>query len=265
MNKQPVPAAVQPMTIDLNCDLGESFGAYRIGSDEAIMPYISSANIACGFHAGDAAVMRRTVRLCLEHGVAIGAHPGLPDLAGFGRRAMHISADEAYEMVVYQIGALLGFVKSEGGVLRHVKPHGALYNMAAADIRLAEAIAEAVYKVEPELILYGLSGSKLTEAARGRGLRVAEEVFADRTYRADGALTPRTEPDAVWHEADSAAAQVIRMVIEGKVKTREGIDVNVLADTVCIHGDGPHALGFAEVIRRRLLDAGIVISAPGAS
>lgn len=252
----------KPAAIDLNCDLGESYGPYRIGQDEALMPYITSANIACGFHAGDAAVMRRTVRLCLEHGVAVGAHPGLPDLAGFGRRAMQISADEAYEMVVYQIGALIGFVKSEGGVLRHVKPHGALYNMAAVRVDLAEAIAEAVYKVDPELILYGLSGSQLTRAAVNRGLRAAEEVFADRTYRSDGTLTPRTEPDAVWHDADSAAAQVIQMVSVGQVRTREGGVIGVKADTVCIHGDGPHAVALAETIRRRLEGAGVRVSAP---
>ena len=177
--------------IDMNCDLGESFGAYTIGNDAAILPFVTSANIACGFHAGDPGVMRKTVRLALDCHVALGAHPGLCDLQGFGRRKMDISPQEAYDLVLYQIGALYAFIRAEGAVMQHVKPHGALYNMAAKDSKLAEAIAEAVYKVEPELILFGLSGSELIRAAKKTGLQTAEEVFADRSYQADGTLTPR--------------------------------------------------------------------------
>ena len=185
------------LTVDLNCDMGESLGAWNMGQDEALLPFVTSANIACGFHAGDPAVMKRTVRAALRHGVALGAHPGLPDLVGFGRRNMDISAEEAFDMTVYQLGALAAVVKAEGGQLHHLKPHGALYNMAATKAALAEAIAEAVYKVQPELMLYGLAGSALTKAGEKLGLRTAHEVFADRTYQADGTLTPRRQPDAL--------------------------------------------------------------------
>lgn len=253
---------VQDMMIDLNCDMGESFGAYRMGMDELLMPFITSANIACGFHAGDAAVMRRTVQACKAHHVAIGAHPGLPDLSGFGRRAMRITPDEAYEMVVYQIGALMGFVRSEHAVLRHVKPHGALYNMAASDPALAEAIAEAVYRVHPELILYGLAGSELTKAGVHRGLLVVEEAFADRTYRIDGSLTPRTEAHAVLNDSDACAEQAALIVKQGIVWTSDGGSIPIAADTLCIHGDGPHALEFAKAIRQRLDREGVQVKAP---
>jgi UPF0271 protein len=239
--------------------MGEGFGVYRPGSDEALMKFITSANIACGFHAGDPAVMRKTVRLCLEHGVAVGAHPGLPDLAGFGRRAMRITAAEAYEMTVYQIGALMGFVRAEGAALQHVKPHGALYNMAAADADLSDAIAEAVYRIDPQLILFGLAGSELIKAGRRIGLQVAGEAFADRTYRADGSLTPRSEPNALLEDADAAAVQVISMVKEGKIASPQGGSLLMKADTICIHGDGPHALPFAEKIRARLEQTGITV------
>jgi UPF0271 protein len=225
-------------SVDLNCDLGESFGAYRIGNDEQILPYVTSANIACGFHAGDPGVMRKTVQLVLQHQVAIGAHPGLPDLAGFGRRNMAVSPQEVYEMVVYQIGALSAFVQAEGGVLHHVKPHGALYNMAAVDVSLAEAIAEAVYKVKPEAILYGLAGSELIKA-------------------------PRSLPNALITVPEEAAQQVVRMIKEGKVRSQQGQDVAIKADTVCIHGDGPHALEFARQIRAVLSQEGITLAAKG--
>lgn len=236
-------------TIDLNGDVGESFGAYRIGADEALLGIVTSANIACGFHAGDPATMRRTVRLCAERGVAIGAHPGLPDLAGFGRREMAVSPQEAYEMTVYQIGALTGFVRAEGAALRHVKPHGALYNMAAADATLAKAIAEAVYRVDGSLMLVGLAGSELVRAGAAIGLRVAGEAFADRRYRPDGTLVPRREPDALIEDAEEAAAQVLRLAAEGR------------AQTVCVHGDGPHALALAARVRRGLEEAGWTLSA----
>jgi UPF0271 protein len=232
-------------TVDLNCDMGESFGVYNIGNDEAIFPYITSANIACGFHAGDAAVMKKTVRLALKYGVAIGAHPGLPDLQGFGRREMAVSAEEVYDMVVYQIGALYGFVQSEGGRLNHVKPHGALYNMASESTGLAEAIAEAVYKVEPHLVLYGLSGSELIKAGSRIGLKVANEIFADRTYQDNGTLTPRRSSNALITDEDVAVAQSLRMVKEGLVTTVNGSELAIQADTICLHGDGKHAVEFA--------------------
>ena len=251
-----------PPTVDLNCDMGESFGAWTLGNDAALMPYLTSANIACGFHAGDPAVMRQTVRLALQHNVAIGVHPGLPDLVGFGRRNLDISADEAFEMVVYQLGALGAVARAEGGVLHHVKPHGALYNMAATNAALAQAIAEAVYKVQPELVLYGLAGSELTKAGEKIGLRTAHEVFADRTYQANGTLTPRRQPDALITSADAAIAQVLRMVQGGWVRTQQGSEVAIRADTVCLHGDGAHALEFAQQLSQALRAAGIKLSRP---
>lgn len=252
----------EPLSVDLNCDLGESFGAYRMGNDEQLLPFITSANIACGFHAGDPGVMRKTVQLCLQHHVAIGAHPGLPDLVGFGRRNMAVSAEEVYNMVVYQIGALRAFVQAEGSTLHHVKPHGALYNMAATDTKLAEAIAEAVYKVSPEALLYGLAGSELIQAAKRLQLGAANEVFADRTYQQDGTLTSRRHPDALITDPDRAASQVLRMVREGKVLSQQGVEVGIQADTVCIHGDGPHALAFARHIHETLQREGIVLARP---
>jgi UPF0271 protein len=247
--------------VDLNCDMGESFGAYRMGTDEDILQYVTSANIACGFHAGDPATMRKTVTLALEKGIAIGAHPGLPDLTGFGRRNMEISPQEAFDMVVYQIGALYGFVKAEGGKIQHVKPHGALYNMAAKSMELSQAIAGAIYKVDSELILFGLSGSELVKAGEAIGLRTASEVFADRTYQKDGSLTPRRQPDALLTDDQKAIDQVIRMVKEGKVLSQQGIDIVIQADTVCIHGDGLHALSFARQIRERLNNSDVTVQA----
>ena len=249
------------LTVDLNCDMGESFGAWHLGNDAAILPFVTSANIACGFHAGDPAVMKQTVRLALRANVAIGAHPGLPDLVGFGRRELAISAEEAFDMTVYQLGALAAVVKAEGGTLHHLKPHGALYNMAATNAALAEAIAEAVYRVQPELTLYGLAGSELTKAGEKLGLKTAHEVFADRTYQANGTLTPRRQPDALITDANAAIAQVLRMVQEGHVRTQQGHDVAIRADTVCIHGDGAHALDFARRISEVLRGAGVTLQA----
>jgi UPF0271 protein len=246
-------------SIDLNCDLGESFGAYRMGADERILPYISSANIACGFHAGDPSVMRKTVKLAMQHQVAIGAHPGLPDLAGFGRRTMAISPEEAFDLIVYQVGALWAFVQAEGGTLHHVKPHGALYNMAAVNQKLSEAIAEAIYKVNPQLILYGLAGSELVKAGDKLGLQTAQEVFADRSYQPDGTLTSRNLPNALLSEPLLAAKQVLKMVKEGKVQALTGEEVSIQADTICIHGDGPHAVAFVHTIREFLSKEGIAI------
>ncbi|GBG57549.1 UPF0271 protein YcsF [Sporomusaceae bacterium FL31] len=249
--------------VDLNCDLGESFGAYKIGSDEAILEFVTSANVACGFHAGDPGVMRKTVRLALANKVAIGAHPGLPDLIGFGRRNMSITPQEAYEMVVYQIGALAGFVTAEGGSMQHVKPHGALYNMAAKNQALSEAIAQAVYDVNPELILFGLSGSELVLAGERLGLKTANEVFADRTYQSDGSLTPRTQPNAMVTDHQQAINQVVKMVKEQSVTAQQGSEVAIKADTVCIHGDGAHALEFAKKIHEFLASSGVTVQAIG--
>ncbi|MCY9111961.1 LamB/YcsF family protein [Bacillus atrophaeus] len=246
--------------IDLNCDLGESFGAYRIGLDEDILAFVTSANIACGFHAGDPGVMRKTVVLAADNGVKIGAHPGLPDLQGFGRRNIAITPEEAYDLVIYQIGALSGFLKAEGLEMQHVKPHGALYNMAAGSEELSHAIAKAVYNVNPELILFGLAGSELVKAGEKIGLKTAQEVFADRTYQADGTLTPRSQPDALIRDDAAAVGQVIKMVKEGAVTSQQGRDVPLKADTVCIHGDGAHALTFAKNIRKELKQAGIQVT-----
>lgn len=240
-------------TIDLNSDLGESFGAYTIGNDKDVLQYVSSANIACGFHAGDPTVMQRTVTLALSQGVALGAHPGLPDLVGFGRRKMAVSPADAYAMVVYQVGALQAFATAQGATLQHVKPHGALYNMAAKDEALAAAIAKAVHDVNPALILYGLAGSYLITEGEKAGLQTASEVFADRTYQPDGSLTPRTQPNAMVTDEDVAIARVLRMITEGVVQAQNGQDIPVKADTVCIHGDGAKALAFAEKIKQALL------------
>lgn len=245
--------------VDLNCDMGESFGAYQMGNDAEILNFVTSANIACGFHAGDPATMRKTVKMALDKNVGIGAHPGLQDLVGFGRRNIAISPQEAYDLTIYQIGALSGFVQAEGGRLQHVKAHGALYNMAAKNAALSEAIAEAVYKIDPELILFGLSGSELMRAGEKIGLRTANEVFSDRTYQKDGTLTPRTEPNALITDADMSLQQVIRMVKESKVQTLQKQDVALKAETICIHGDGATALDFAATLSKSLSKAGISI------
>lgn len=249
--------------VDLNCDMGESFGAYKLGRDSEVLKFVTSANIACGFHAGDPATMRQTVKLALEHGVALGAHPGLQDLVGFGRRDMDLSPQEAYDIVVYQIGALWGFVRAQGAKLQHVKAHGSLYNMAARNAGLAEAIAEAVYKVDPELILFGLAGSELIQAGKKAGLRTASEVFSDRTYQSDGSLTSRRLPDALITDEEQSVKQVIRMVAEGKVLSQQNVDVAIQADTICIHGDGIHAVEFAGKIRSSLTAAGITVQPAG--
>lgn len=247
--------------VDLNCDLGESFGRYQLGEQKEILQYVTSANIACGFHAGDPTVMRETVKLAIEYGVKIGAHPGLPDLNGFGRREMKISAQEAYDMVVYQIGALQGFLSIYGERMQHVKPHGALYQMAAKDAELAEAIAQAVYDVSPKLILFGLAGSELTKAGEKMGLQTAHEVFADRTYQRDGALTSRTAPNALITNPAQAAQQVLKMVKEDKVDTVQNTEFSLRADTICIHGDGENALEFVKYIKETLENNQVKVTA----
>ncbi|UZW14188.1 LamB/YcsF family protein [Clostridium pasteurianum] len=246
--------------VDLNCDLGESFGVYKLGNDELVLPYITSANIACGFHAGDPSVMRKTVKLALLNNVAIGAHPGIRDLVGFGRRNINISPEDAYNIVVYQIGALYGFVKSEGSKVQHVKPHGALYNIAARDSKIARAVAEAVYKVDPELILFGLAGSELIIQGEKVGVKIASEVFADRTYQRDGSLTSRSNPEAMITNTNEAVTRVVRMIKEGLVKCQQGKDIEIKADTVCVHGDGKHALEFTSQIKESLEKCNIEIN-----
>ena len=248
------------ISIDLNADLGESFGRYTLGMDEKIMEVISSANIACGFHAGDPMVMERTVRLAAEAGIAIGAHPGFPDLMGFGRRNMAVSPEEARAYILYQLGALDAFLRPMGIRMRHVKPHGALYNMAAADEQLARAICGAVKDFDPELRLVGLSGSLLIHAAEKTGLRAISEVFADRAYEADGSLVSRRKPGAIISDEREALRRVIRMVKEGKVKAINGEEIAIRAESVCVHGDGEKALLFAKSIREALTANDIQVS-----
>lgn len=246
-------------TIDLNCDMGESFGAWEMGSDAELMNYVSSINIACGFHAGDATTIRKTVEMAFEKGLAIGAHPSYPDLQGFGRRSMSISPGEVTDIVVYQVAAIKGVCEASGARLNHVKPHGALYNQAAKDADLAGAIADAVYRIDPDLILYGLSGSLMIEEARRRGLRTASEVFADRTYADDGTLTPRSDANALITHVEQAVAQVVQIVRHGTVTAVTGNTVKIDADTICIHGDGENAVGFAKAIRGMLTDKGVEV------
>ena len=248
--------------VDLNCDMGESFGAWSMGADAEVLDHVSSANIACGFHAGDPAIMHRTVAGALARGVAVGAHPSLPDLQGFGRRTMRVTPDEVYDLVLYQIGALAGFCRALGGRLAHVKAHGALYNMAAEDAVLADAIACAARDFDPSLVLFGLAGSELVRAGRSAGLRVANEVFADRTYQRDGTLTPRKRPDAMIQDLAAALTQVERMMCEGRVRALDGGDVAVEPDTICIHGDEPGAVVFARELRALLARLGVAVRAP---
>lgn len=246
-------------TIDLNCDLGESFGAYKMGMDEGILPFITSANIACGFHGGDPLIMERTVALCKVHGVRPGAHPGFPDLNGFGRRNMNLSPKEVKACVTYQIGALKAFCDSATIRLYHVKPHGALYNMAAVDYKLAAAICEAIHDVDDSLVLLALSGSEMLHAAKECGLFYASEVFADRAYERDGTLVSRNQKGAVIEEKEAAVKQVVRMVKEGRVRAINGEDISIKADSVCVHGDGRNALPFVKRIREELAVKGIEV------
>jgi UPF0271 protein len=251
------------MQVDLNCDMGESFGAYTIGADEAVFPFITSANVACGYHGGDPAVMRTTIARAKERGVAVGAHPGFQDLIGFGRRQMDVTPSEAYDLVVYQVGALMGFARAAKVELQHVKAHGALYNVAAVNRELAAAIANATADVDRALVLFGLPGSHLVSEGEKAGLRTASEAFADRNYMPDGSLVSRRRADAHVHDADEAVRRAIRMVKEGCVRAVDGTDVSLRADTICIHGDGPHAAEFAERLRSAFEYEGIAVRAPG--
>lgn len=244
------------MQIDLNADMGEG-----CGDDAMLMTLVSSANIACGFHAGDAVMMRQSVKLALENGVAIGAHPSFPDRENFGRTVMTLPPDVVYAQTLYQIGALAAITRAEGGVLRHVKPHGMLYNQAAQDELLADAIARALKDSDASLILVGLAGSKLIAAGKHYGLTTREEVFADRGYQADGSLVPRGQPGALIESDDEAVAQTLEMVLRGRVKSRDDQWAQVNAQSVCLHGDGAHALAFARLLRSRFSAENITVRA----
>ncbi len=248
--------------IDINCDMGEAFGNYSMPNDEILFKYISSANIACGFHAGDPTVMQDTVALAIQNNVAIGAHPGLQDLQGFGRREMKMTPKEVYQITLYQIGALSGFVKAASAKLHHVKPHGALYNMAAKDIKFAEAIVAAIYDFDPSLILYGLAGSELIHAAHYKSIKSASEVFADRTYQDDGSLTPRSQANALITNEKDTLVQVLMMVNRQQVISANQKIISLNADTLCIHGDGAYAVEFAKIIHQTLTNEGIIIKHP---
>jgi UPF0271 protein len=248
--------------IDLNCDMGESFGRYTLGNDAAMLDVVTSANIACGAHAGDPVVMRRTVELAAEKGVAVGAHPGYPDLQGFGRRALGMDPAALEAALLYQIGALHAFAHRASVDLHHVKPHGALYNTAAVDEEVAESVVRAIAGFDPDLIVVALSGSALAAAAEARGLRVAREGFADRAYRRDGTLVPRGVPGAVIQDPEEIAARAVRMVTEGIVETLDGESIDLEIDTLCVHGDTTGAPEIARTLRAALERAGVEVRAP---
>jgi UPF0271 protein len=252
-------AADPPHEIDLNADVGESFGPWPMGADEALVPLVSSVNIACGGHAGDATTILRTAALAVRHGVAIGAHPGYPDLAGFGRRDLDLTPDELRATVVVQVGAVIAGARVAGAAVRHVKPHGAMYNRAARDAAMARTIATAIHDLDPALVLVGLAGSASIEEARAIGLRVAVEGFADRRYEPDGSLRARRLEGALLGPAD-AAAQAVSIARDGVVTATDGSAVAVRADTICIHGDGPAAVETATAVRSALARAGIAVA-----
>ncbi len=248
--------------IDLNSDVGESFGVYKLGLDEEVIPLISSANIACGFHAGDPSVMKRTIALAKQYGVGAGAHPGLPDLIGFGRRNMDASLEEIKDFVTYQIGALQAFAAYQGVKLQHVKPHGALYNMAARNPGIWEVVADVMAGLDETLILVVLAGAnrrELEAIGAGHGIRIAFEFFADRAYNPDGSLVSRREPGAVIHDQGVASERVLKMVRESKVTSIDGTDMELAADTICVHGDNPTAVDLVSKIREALIHVGVQI------
>ena len=250
-----------PNTIDLNADVGESFGVYQLGNDEALLRHVTSANVACGLHAGDPGVMRRTVRLAIALGVAVGAHPGFPDLQGFGRRELNMGTQEVEDLVLYQVAALAGIAAAEGTRIRHVKPHGALYNMAAKDDRLASAVVAGVAAFDGALVLVGPPNSALLMAATARGLTVASEAFADRAYRSDGSLVPRHVAGAVIDDPEAVVQRAIRMVCTNEVVAIDGLKLTLRADTICVHGDTPRAASISGLLRQGLSDAGITVAA----
>ncbi|GHS87295.1 UPF0271 protein [Synergistales bacterium] len=247
------------MKIDMNNDLGEGFGAWELGDDKAVLSSVSSANIACGYHAGDPSIMRKTVKLCVDSGVAIGAHVSYPDLVGFGRRNMACSPQEVYDYCVYQIGALAAFCKAQGATLQHVKPHGALYNQAAKDRKLADAIAAAVKDSGDGLILMGLAGSEFDKAALDAKVKYAAEAFADRAYLSDGSLMPRSREGSVIHDAALAAKRVVQMAVKGTVTADDGTEIQFKPDTICLHGDTKEAVDMSAAVRAALEAAGVEI------
>jgi UPF0271 protein len=251
------------MRIDLNADVGESFGAFTIGDDAGLMKVVTSANIAAGFHAGDPSVLRRTIRMARAQGVAVGAHPGFPDLAGFGRREMRVTSGEAEDFILYQIAAVAGIAAAEGARLQHVKAHGALFNMAAVDPGLAGALARAVAAFDQSLILFASPGSEMASAARRLGLRVAHEVFADRAYDPRGLLVPRGQAGAVVHDVDVVVARAVRLSTDGTVLALDGSLLKLDADTICVHGDTPGAARLAAAVRQGLDAAGVTVRAVG--
>ena len=253
------------MRVDINSDVGESFGAYSIGHDTGLMKSITSANIAAGFHAGDPSVLRDTIRMARAHGVAVGAHPGFPDLVGFGRRELNVSAREAEDLVLYQVAAVAGVASAEGMRIQHVKPHGALFNMAVRNAELASAIARAVAAFDRTLVLFGLPGSEILKAGRSEGLRVAAEVFADRAYEPDGSLASRRKAGSVIHDPETVVARAVRMVKDRTVVAVDGSVVPLQADTICVHGDTLGSDDLAASIRAGLERAGITVKAVGLS
>src|SRR5258708_527920 len=252
------------MRIDINSDTGESFGAYTIGHDAGLFRSITSANVAAGFHAGDPSVLRDTIRLAKMNGVAVGAHPGFPDLVGFGRRELNVTAKEAEDLVLYQVAAVAGVAAAEDAKIQHVKPHGALFNMAVRNRDLADAIARGVAAFDKTLILFGLPGSEILNAGRAAGLRVAAEVFADRAYEPDGTLASRKKAGSVIHDADAVVARAVRMVTAKSVVAVDGSIVKLEADTICIHADTPGSDDLAAKIRAGLEAAGVSVKAIGA-
>lgn len=247
-------------TIDLNADLGESFGRYRLPADAELLGLVSSANVACGVHAGDPLVMRETAALAARHGVTVGAHPGYPDLQGFGRRDMELAPEEISAFVTWQVGALAAFCRAAGAALRYVKPHGALYNRAARDARVADAVAAGVRDADPSLALLGLAGSELVAAAGRAGLRAAREAFIDRAYLPEGALVPRARADAVLHDVDAVVERAVRMVCEGRIAAVDGSTLDVRADSLCVHGDTPEAVALLRAVRARFAREGITVA-----
>lgn len=246
--------------VDLNSDIGEGFGTYKMGNDQAVMDAVTSANVACAFHAGDPLVMKKTIKNCADKGVAVGAHPGYPDLVGFGRRNMNCTPEEEYADCLYQIGALSAFCRANGLILQHVKPHGAMYNQAAKDPELARAIAKAVKDSGENVILMGLANSEFEKAAKEMGVPFASEAFADRGYMPDGSLVPRSQPGAIIHDVDAAARRVVRMVTEGTAEAVDGTVISFRPHSICMHGDTPEAVEMAKAVRSALEAAGVKVT-----
>ncbi len=245
--------------VDLNSDIGESFGSYVLGLDEDVIKHVTSVNIACGWHAGDPLIMEHTLREAIKNNVAVGAHPGYPDLLGFGRRNMDISPKEARAYMIYQLGALMGFASANGIKLQHMKLHGAFYNTSSIKPELAEEIINGILDVDKDIILLALSGTYIAKRAQEKGLRVAQEVFADRAYNSDLTLVNRKLPGAVIHDQNLAISRIKKMVLEGKVDTIDGQEIDIVADSICVHGDNPEAVNFVKSIRESLISEGIEV------